>query len=163
MVNNDILRSLRYILNISEFKLVDIAKLGGAVVSQADMNSFIKPEDEPGFVLCDQQTMSAFLNGLIYFKRGKDESKPLLTFTLPTNNVVLKKLRVAFELKDDDIQNILKLAGQEISKSEVSALFRKEGHSNYRVCGDQFLRYFLKGLTIKLRGKAEVVKIDPSE
>jgi uncharacterized protein YehS (DUF1456 family) len=151
MINNDVLRSIRYMLNISEFKLVEIVKLGGGDVSQADMNAFIKKEDEPGFVECRQNVMGHFLNGLIYLRRGKDESRPPMPAELPTNNVVLKKLRVAFELKDDDIIALVKDAGFTISKTELSAFFRKEGHANYRECGDQFLRNFLKGLTLRLR------------
>ncbi|MCM2349375.1 MAG: DUF1456 family protein [Bacteriovoracaceae bacterium] len=151
MINNDVLRSVRYMLNISEFKLVEIVALGGGTVTQADMNAFIKRDDEPGFVECRQNVMSHFLNGLIYLRRGKDESRPPLPAELPTNNVVLKKLRVAFELKDEDILNLLQDVGFKISKSELSAFFRKEGHPNYRQCGDQFLRNFLKGLTNKVR------------
>jgi uncharacterized protein YehS (DUF1456 family) len=69
-----------------------------------------------------------------------------------TNNDILKKLRVALELKDDDIIHILKLSDYEISKSELSALFRKEGHPNYEPCGDQLLRNFLNGLITYKRG-----------
>lgn len=151
MINNDVLRSVRYLLNVSEFKLVEIIQLGGGEISQATLNAYIKREEEPGFIECDQRTMVHFLNGLIYFKRGKDETRPPLPYELPTNNVVLKKLRVAFELKDEDIILILEKAGFKISKTELSAFFRKEGHPNFRPCGDQFLRNFLKGLTMRLR------------
>ncbi len=151
MINNDVLRSVRHMLNISEFKLVEIAALGGGEVSQAKMNAYIKKEEEPGFEECPQNLMARFLNGLIYLKRGKDETRPPMPPELPTNNLVLKKLRVAFQLKDDDIISILEKEGFKVSKSEVSALFRKEGHPQYKVCGDQFLRNFLKGLTTKLR------------
>lgn len=151
MINNDVIRSIRYMLNISEFKLVEIVQLGGGEVTQARMNAYIKKEDEPGFEECPQNVMARFLNGLIYFKRGKDETRPPLAPDLPTNNVVLKKLRVAFELKDEDIMALLESDGFKISKSELSALFRKEGHPNFRPCGDQFLRSFLKGLTSRLR------------
>lgn len=153
MINNDVIRSIRYMLNISEFKLVEIVQLGGGEVTQSKMNAYIKREDEPGFEECPQNVMARFLNGVIYFKRGKDESRPALAPELPTNNVVLKKLRVAFELKDDDIIAFLEESGFKVSKTELSALFRKEGHQNYRPCGDQFLRNFLKGLTAKLRGE----------
>jgi uncharacterized protein YehS (DUF1456 family) len=69
-----------------------------------------------------------------------------------TNNVVLKKLRVAFALKDVDMHEIFESAGFPISRPELSALFRQPGHNNYRVCGDQLLRNFLKGLTLRVRG-----------
>lgn len=151
MLNNDVIRSIRYILNVSEFKLVEIAKLGGGEVTQAKMNAYIKKEDEPGFEECPQNLMARFLNGLIYFTRGKDEARPPLAPELPTNNVVIKKLRVAFELRDEDIILMLESDGFKVSKTELSALFRKEGHHNYRPCGDQFLRSFLKGLANRLR------------
>ena len=146
MINNDVIRALRYILKVSEFQLVEIAELGGGVVTQSQMNAYMKAEDEPGFEPCPQNLMARFLNGLIIFKRGKDESRPPLAPELPNNNVVLKKLRVAFSLKDDDIVQLLEGVGFKISKTELSALFRKEGHPNYRVCGDQLLRNFLKAL-----------------
>ncbi len=72
-----------------------------------------------------------------------------------TNNDILKKLRIALELKDTEIIEILKLADFEITKAEINALFRKEGHRNYKECGDQLLRRFLNGLITKKRGPRE--------
>ena len=69
-----------------------------------------------------------------------------------TNNDIFKKLRVALELRDDDIVKILKLIEYDISKTELSAIFRNEDHPNYKVCGDQLLRNFLNGLVIYKRG-----------
>ncbi len=69
-----------------------------------------------------------------------------------TNNDILKKLRVALAYRDDDIIEVLKLVDFNISKSELSALFRKDDHEKYMECGDQILRNFLNGLVIKLRG-----------
>lgn len=151
MINNDVIRSIRYILNVSEFKLVEIVELGGGKVTQAKMNAYMKEEEEPGFELCPQNLMGRFLNGLIILKRGKDDSMPPLAPELPTNNVVLKKLRVAFLLKDDDILAMLDGVGFRVTKSELGALFRKEGHPNYRSCGDQLLRNFLKALANRER------------
>lgn len=159
MLNNDVLRSLRYILNVNEFEMVEIVKMGGGQVTQAEINTYIKKEDEPGFVPCKQNVLAHFLNGMIYLKRGRDTSRPPLTADLPTNNVVLKKLRVAFELKDTDIMDILKEGGFDVSKSELSALFRKEGHQNYKECGDQYLRQVLKGLTARVRGVVTKLKV----
>jgi len=69
-----------------------------------------------------------------------------------TNNDILKKLRVALKLRDDEIVEILKLVDFRISKSELGAFFRKEDHPKYMECGDQILRNFLNGLVIHLRG-----------
>ena len=69
-----------------------------------------------------------------------------------TNNDILKKLRVALKLRDEDMIQVLKLADFEVTKSEINALFRSEDHPNYKECGDQLLRYFLNGLIIYMRG-----------
>jgi uncharacterized protein YehS (DUF1456 family) len=75
-----------------------------------------------------------------------------------TNNDVIKKLRVALHLRDDDIIKILALVDYKISKTELSAFFRQEEHPNYKNCGDQVLRNFLNGLVIHMRGKREEKK-----
>ena len=153
MIHNDVLRSLRYLLEINDAKLIELIKLGGLDVSKADIATYLKKEDEEGFVRCPDEVLAHCLDGLVYFKRGKDESRPVLPIELPvTNNIVMKKLRVAFELKEEDLHAILKAVDFPVSKPELSALFRKVGHSNYRPCGDQLLRNFLKGLTLRVRG-----------
>ncbi|MFT0692411.1 DUF1456 family protein, partial [Pseudomonas aeruginosa] len=85
--------------------------------------------------------------------RAPPAPPPLPPLELPlSNNMILKKLRVAFELKEEDLHAILASVDFPVSKPELSALFRKPGHSNYRTCGDQLLRNFLKGLTLRVRG-----------
>lgn len=69
-----------------------------------------------------------------------------------TNNDILKKLRVALKLTNDDIVDILALVDFKVSKSELGAFFRREDHPKYMECGDQILRNFLNGLIIHLRG-----------
>ncbi|WP_416422886.1 DUF1456 family protein [Pseudomonas sp. App30] len=153
MIHNDVLRSVRYMLDISDAKVVDIIKLSGMDVAKADVISYLKKDEEEGFVHCPDLVMAHFLDGLVFFKRGKDDSRPAQPIETPvTNNIILKKLRVAFELKEDDMHAVLKAADFPVSKPELSALFRKVGHNNYRPCGDQLLRNFLKGLTLKVRG-----------
>ncbi|MEG1041917.1 MAG: DUF1456 family protein [Pseudomonas sp.] len=153
MIHNDVLRSLRYLLDVNDAKLADIIKLTGFDVSTSDIAAYLKKEDEEGFVRCPDEVIAHFLDGLVMFKRGKDDSRPALPVELPvTNNIIMKKLRVAFELKEDDLHAILKAADFPVSKPELSALFRKVGHNNYRPCGDQLLRNFLKGLTLRVRG-----------
>lgn len=153
MMNNDVLRSVRYMLDISDGKVVEIIKLGGLDVSKDDVIAFMKKdEEEEGYLNCSDEVMAHFLDGLVIFKRGKDDSRAPQKIEVPvTNNTVLKKLRVAFELKEDDMHAILKASEFPVSKPELSALFRKFGHSNYRTCGDQLLRNFLKGLTLRIR------------
>src|SRR3954471_3773073 len=104
MTHNDVLRSVRYLLNVSDTKLGDIVRLGDGQVSPADLVAFLKKEDEEGYRECGHQVMAHFLRGLIVYKRGKDESRSPRPIEVPvTNNAILKALRVAFELKDSDI------------------------------------------------------------
>lgn len=154
MTNNDVLRSLRYAMDLSDAALVDIFELAGLQVSRADIAGFLKKEEEEGYLECSDAALAHFLEGLIVHKRGKSEQAT--EAPLPgrlNNNDILKKIRVAFMLKEEDMSAIMVLAGFPISKPELSALFRKKGHKNYRECGDQILRNFLKGLTLRLRAR----------
>lgn len=78
-----------------------------------------------------------------------------------TNNDILKKLRVALQLRNDDIVDILKLVDFKISASELGAFFRSEEHPKYKDCGDQVLRNFLNGLVIHMRGPKDAPKPKP--
>ena len=70
-----------------------------------------------------------------------------------SNNDILKKLRVALSLKNDDIIKILELAEFKISKGALGDIFRNQDHPGYVEAGDQLLRNFLNGLIIYKRGK----------
>jgi len=147
VTHNDVLRSVRYLMNISDAAVVDIIGLGGREVGRAEVVAFLKKEDEDGYQSCSDAVMAHFLNGLVIYKRGKDESRPPQPVELPiTNNIVLKKLRAAFELRDSDIIGLLERTGLRVSKAELGAFCRRPDHRNYRDCGDQFLRNLLKGL-----------------
>lgn len=153
MLNNDILRSLRYTLAIGDGEVAAIAELAGLPLKAADVAALLLREDEAGYRECSDEILGRILDGLIIHRRGRDESRPLPPLELPLdNNLILKKLRVAFELRDHDLLAILDAAGLVMTKTELNALFRAPGHDNYRPCGDQILRNFLKGLTARLRG-----------
>lgn len=148
MTHNDALRSLRYLLNVGDATLVDIFRLGNREVSRAEVGAYLKTEDEDGYQPCSDKAMAHFLNGLVTYKRGKQEGRPPQPLEVPvTNNTVLKKVRVAFELTDDAIIALLQRAGLRVSKTELGAFFRRPDHRNYRDCGDQILRNLLKSLT----------------
>ena len=153
MMTNDVLRSVRYMLDLSDAHVVSIIRMADYEVSQDDVATWLKKEDEEGVVECPAVVLAHFLDGLVIFRRGKNANPPAEPPRLSVNNnMVLKKLRVAFDLKEENLHSIMEAAGFRISKPELSALFRKEGHKNYRPCGDQFLRNFLKGLTLCIRG-----------
>ena len=152
MTNNNVMRSLRYMLEINNQKIVEICKLGGLTILKKEVHAFMLNEEDPEYLKCSDEIMAQFLDGLIFFKRGRDESRPPIPIELPiSNNLVLKKLKVAFELKEEDLLALITGSGFVFGKTELSSFLRKKEHRNYRPCGDQVLRYFLKGLTLKLR------------
>jgi uncharacterized protein YehS (DUF1456 family) len=145
---NDALRSLRYMLGVNDAKLAAVIALGGGSVNKAQVSAFLKQDDEEGYEGCKDEVLAQFLNGLVIYKRGADPARPPQPVPRSvTNNLICKKLRTAFQLKDTEIIALVEKSGMKISKAEVGAIFRAEGHRNYRPCGDQFLRYLLKGLT----------------
>ena len=155
MINNDVLRSIRYMLDLSDNMVVETIKLADPDfrIDKEDVQACLKKEDDEGYVECSNAVLAHFLDGLIVHYRGRDESLPPRPVEKRvTNNVVLKKLRVAFELKDVDMHQCFEDAGFPVSKPELSALFRQPDHKNFRLCGDQLLRNFLKGLTLRVRG-----------
>lgn len=154
MINNDVLRSIRYMLDFSDARVVEVVHLAdpGFALDKAEIPVLLKKEDEAGAVVCSDALLVRFLDGLVLHYRGRDESLPPRPVeSRISNNLVLKKLRVAFQLKDVDMHETFNAAGFPISKPELTALFRQPGHKHYRPCGDQILRNFLKGLTLRLR------------
>jgi len=155
MINNDVLRSVRYMLDLSDGHVAELIALAdpAVLVDKADVQAFLRKEDEPGFAAFSDRLLGLFLDGLVIHFRGRqDTPAPRPPEKRVNNNMVLKKLRVAFELKDVDLLQIFEAAGRPVSKPELTALFRQPGHTNFRLCGDQLLRYFLRGLTLRVRG-----------
>lgn len=141
-------------LDIDDIKIAHILKLRDYKPRRGEVAAIFENQNRPEnekLTDCSDELMAYFLDGLIYYRRGKSEDHPPRPIKTPvTNNMILKKLRVAFKLREKDMHDIMKSAGFPISKPEMSALFRSPGHNNYRECGDQILRYFLKGLTMRV-------------
>ncbi|WP_407314098.1 DUF1456 family protein [Desulfosporosinus sp. SB140] len=177
MDNNDILIRIRYALNIRDAEMVEIFKLGGTELTIETVKKLLiksketyrynnavedheEAEDKEENIKCRNSMLESFLNGLIIFKRGRQDAKPeqpegtvLKNNANPNpNNMMLKKLKIALSLTSEDVMDILKETGVIITKGELSALLRKEGHKNYKECGDKYARNFLKGLAKKYRG-----------
>ncbi|WP_081881174.1 YehS family protein [Ghiorsea bivora] len=155
MLNNDILRRLRYTLNLSDNEMIAIFASANRAVSRQQISAWLKKEDAAGYEECMDRTMATFLNGLINEKRGKREGIQPNPENKLNNNLIFKKLRIAFNLKDDDILALLEDAGLRISKHELSAFFRAPEHRQSRQCKDQVLRNFLQGLQNKYRVESE--------
>ncbi|MCG6836098.1 DUF1456 family protein (plasmid) [Fusobacterium vincentii] len=151
MTNNDFLRRLRYALNIKDNIMVQIFKKGNIIVTREDVIDYLKKDIDEGLKKLSNNDLISFLDGLIIQKRGKKEDGtpvPKIKVTKNNlNNILLRKLRIALAFKSYDMIRIFKLGGIEISEGELSALFRRENHKNYKECGDKYVRVFLKGLT----------------
>lgn len=156
MINNDTLRRLRYTFDFNDSKMVGIFKLGGHQITRVQLSSWLKKDDDEEFIELNDKVFSSFLNGLIINNRGARGDSPPEPVSQLSNNMVLIKLKIALNLTSYDFLEIMELAGFKLSKHELSALFRKEGHKHYRQCLDQFLRNFLNGLKLKYRDKAEL-------
>lgn len=151
MDNNDILGRLRYTFDFNDDKMMKMFAHAGKEVTRAEVSAWLKKEGDEGHLPIRDINLSYFLNGLIIEKRGKREGPLPKAEKSLTNNLILKKLKIALNFRDDDILGIFKLADLNISKHELSAIFRKPGQRQYRPCKDQFLRNFLMGLQLKLR------------
>jgi len=156
MTNNDILRRVRYILDLDDARMMTIFGLVDYPVTRAQVSDWLKKDDDPAYRECSDVQLAIFLNGLIIDRRGKKEGPRPEPETRLTNNIIFMKLKISLDLKAEEVLQILALAGFRMSKHELSALFRKPDHKHYRACQSQILRNFLRGLQLKYRGKPEV-------
>lgn len=151
MTNNDILRRLRYTFDWADNHVIKLFKLVEVDVTRAQISDWMKPDDDEAWKSLHDKMFAALLNGFIIDRRGRREGPlPVAEKTL-NNNIIFRKLRIALNLKDEDILDIMALGLMRISKHELSAFFRKPSQSQYRPCKDQILRKFLKGLQNKYR------------
>jgi uncharacterized protein YehS (DUF1456 family) len=151
MNNNDIIRSIRYTFDFSDNVMIDLFGLGGEIVTRADVSNWLKREDDPDYKGLHDIDLAIFLNGLIIHTRGKKEGdQPVAEKTL-NNNMIFRKLKIALNMKDEDILAILSHVDRHISKHELSAFFRNPSQPQYRPCKDQVLRNFLQGIQLKHR------------
>jgi uncharacterized protein YehS (DUF1456 family) len=151
MTNNDVLRRIRYILDLGDDAMIAVFALAGRQVTRAEVSDWLKKEGDPAFCEHRDADLACFLDGLIVAKRGPAPGGPRPPETRTDNNVILMKLKIAFALSGDDMVEIIGSAGLRMSKHEISALLRKPGHKHYRECMDQVLRNLLKGLQLRYR------------
>jgi len=149
MTNNDTLRRLRYALNINDETVAETIALTGRPTQAEEVSNWLKREDEPGFKELGDIDLCRFLDGFIIAKRGPHPSgnapEPL---EFLSNNEILKKLRIALELKEEGVLAVFKKADFNVTKAELGSFFRKSGHRNYRKVPEQVLRKFIHGLSV---------------
>ena len=151
ITNNDILRRIRYIFDFDDSKMIAIFGLADHPVTRKQISDWLKQDEDPAFQKCSDTQMAIFLNGLINDKRGKKEGPQPDPEKRLNNNIIFRKLKIALNLKAEDVLAIMALANLRMSKHELSSFFRSPKHRNYRACQDQILRNFLSGLQLKYR------------
>ena len=153
MTNNDILRRLRYAFDFNDSKMIAIFAQADHEVTREQVSAWLKADEDPAFKVCNDLQMAIFLNGLINDRRGKREGVQPAPEKRLNNNIIFRKLKIALDLKAEDLLEIIGLTKVRVGKHELSAFFRKPDHKNYRECHDQVLRNFLNGLQLKYRPK----------
>jgi len=151
MNNNDVLRRIRYVFDFGDSKMIAIFGKADHEVTRGQVSDWLKKDDDPAYQECSDTELAIFLNGLINDKRGKREGAQPEPEKLLNNNIIFMKLKIALNLKAEDVLEMLELAEFRLSKHELSAFFRKPGHKHYRECKDQILRNFLQGMQLKYR------------
>jgi uncharacterized protein YehS (DUF1456 family) len=155
MTNNDILRRLRYTFNLSDSRMIALFSSADYQVTREQVSDWLKSDTDPSLKTCTDTQLAIFLNGLINDMRGKREGIQAEPEKRLNNNIIFRKLKIALSLRNDDVINVMNLAGFSMSKHELSAFFRKHGHKHYRPCKDQILRNFLNGLQLQYRPNTE--------
>jgi len=160
MTKNDILRRIRYVFDFSDFEMITLFKLANYDVGRPEVSSWLKKDDDPLLIEITDKELAIFLNGLIIEKRGKREG-PLPEPEDPlSNNMILRKLKIALDLKTDDILDLFALVDKRLSKPELSAFFRNPDHKSYRPFMDQYLRSFLNALQMKYKNQPGTHSVD---
>ena len=144
MENNDVLQAIYSALALTEEDMVALLEHGG-----------VKPMPASAAVLlsaCSNKQLRGFLEGLILAERGPrgDGMQPLVDDQKMSNNEVLKKLRIAFNLQQENMLLIFEEGGATLTAAELGALFRKPGNKHFRDCSDAQLLQFISGFQPKL-------------
>ena len=151
MTNNDVLRRIRYAFDFNDSKMIAIFGMADHEVTREQVSDWLKKDDDSNFEELSDSDLAIYLNGLINDRRGKKEGVQPVPEKRINNNIILRKLKIALDLKAEDIIEILALSDAEISKHELSAFFRKPEHKHFRKCKDQILRKFIDGVQTKYR------------
>ncbi len=147
MKTNDILYKIQKALSLSQEEMLEAYKLTDYKIEASHLDSLLKRRQDEGSKLCSYEELGVFLDGFVILKRGPSPKKTSHDEAVElTNNLILKKLRIALELKEAETKIIFSLGEAELSKQQLASLFRKEGHKNFKECSDELLMAFLDGM-----------------
>ena len=147
MNKNDILYKIYKALSLTLDDMIKIYELEKHEITKEHVESLFKEQQDKDYASCSYEELGLFLDGLVAFKRGPSPKKSNSSEVVElTNNLIIKKLRIALELKEPEIEIIFSLGEAELTKQQLSSLFRKETHKNFKLCSDELLIAFLDGL-----------------
>lgn len=149
MNNNDVLRRLRYTFNYNDKQMIALFASGSMAATREQVSQWLKKDADVDFMACSDFELASFLNGFINEKRGKRDGKQAVAEQKLTNNVILTKLKIALNLKAEELIELLNTVDFRLSKPELTAFSRKPEHKNYRICKDQVLRNLLQAIEKK--------------
>ncbi len=154
--NNDILRRLRYTFNYNDKKMAELFLSAGFSVTREEISQWLKKDDDENFVIISDEKLATFLNGFINEKRGKKEGTQATPEKRLSNNIILTKLKIALNLKAEQLIELLASVDFRISKPELSAFSRKRDHKHFRECKDQVLRNLLQAIDKRYHVKRSI-------
>ena len=147
------MRRIRYTFDFNDTKMIELFASAELTVTRSQISDWLKKDDVEAYQELSDLQLAIFLNGLINDRRGKKEGDQPIPERRLNNNAIFRKLKIALNLKDEDILAILELAGMRISKHELSAFFRNPTQPQFKQCNDQILRNFLQGMQLTYHGK----------
>lgn len=156
MRTNDIFRKITQSLTLDIAQIQQLFSLADIELSEKEVANLLKTDYQPGFEAMPEYVLLIFLNSLIEQQRGKKEDAEKAVIekhAKVSNNDVLKKLRVAFNLHEQQVREALALATIELTKSDLAALFRKPGHVHFKACDDELVLDFIEGLGLWLAAR----------
>ena len=144
---NEILFRIQKALHLTTDEMLEAYKLENYKMLEPHLKDILKRRQDNGFMLCSYEELGIFLDGLVTLKRGPSPKKDTNDEVVElTNNLILKKLRIALELKEAEAEIIFGLADIELTKQQLASLFRKESHKNFKPCSSELLMAFIEGL-----------------
>jgi len=144
-----VLRRLRYTFNYNDKQMIALFSSAGLQVSREQVSQWLKKDNDVDFIACVDVELATFLNGFINEKRGKKEGPQAKAEKRLSNNIILTKLKIALNLKAEELIDLLDSVDFRLSKPELSAFSRKTDHKHYRECKDQVLRNLLQAIDKK--------------
>ena len=132
---------------MSNSELIEAYSLVDYSMKNERLENILKRRQDQGYEEANYEELGIFLDGLVLLKRGaSDRVSTIEEAVALSNNLIMKKLRVALELKEAELVIVFALAEITLTKRQIGALFRKEGTKNFKYASDELLMAFIEGL-----------------